>query len=56
MARLGDFFRLGLPRCAAPGTQGNQSRHYEMDNLAGQELGKSVAQAFIARAQNDGSQ
>ena len=30
--------------------------HYEMDNLAGKELGKSVAQAFISRAQSDGSQ
>lgn len=30
--------------------------HYEMDNQAGKELGKSVAQVFIARAQNDGSQ
>lgn len=25
--------------------------HYEMDNLAGKELGKSVAQVFISRAQ-----
>ena len=30
--------------------------HYEMDNLAGRELGKSVAGAFISRAQSDGSQ
>ncbi|NOT60839.1 MAG: phosphatase PAP2 family protein [Acidobacteria bacterium] len=30
--------------------------HYEMDNVAGVTLGKSVAQAFITRAQNDGSQ
>jgi hypothetical protein len=29
--------------------------HYQMDNLAGVELGKSVAQVFIARAENDGS-
>ena len=30
--------------------------HYEMDNLAGKELGKSIAQVFISRAQSDGSQ
>jgi membrane-associated phospholipid phosphatase len=30
--------------------------HFEMDNQAGKELGRFVAQAFIARAQNDGSQ
>jgi PAP2 superfamily len=30
--------------------------HYQMDNLSGVELGKSVAQVFIDRAQNDGSQ
>ncbi len=30
--------------------------HYQMDNLAGNELGKSVAQVFISRAQSDGSQ
>jgi membrane-associated phospholipid phosphatase len=30
--------------------------HYQMDNVAGVELGKSVAQLFIARAQSDGSQ
>jgi membrane-associated phospholipid phosphatase len=30
--------------------------HYEMDNLAGKELGKSVAQVFIERAQCDHSQ
>ena len=30
--------------------------HYQMDNVAGVALGKSVAQVFIARAQNDGSQ
>ncbi len=30
--------------------------HYEMDNQAGKELGKSVAQAFISWARNDGSQ
>jgi membrane-associated phospholipid phosphatase len=30
--------------------------HYQMDNLAGVELGKSVANVFITRAQNDGSQ
>ena len=30
--------------------------HYQMDNMAGVELGKSVAQLFIGRAQSDGSQ
>jgi membrane-associated phospholipid phosphatase len=30
--------------------------HYQMDNLSGVELGMSVAQVFIARAQSDGSQ
>lgn len=30
--------------------------HYEMDNQAGVKLGMSVAQVFIERAQNDGSQ
>lgn len=30
--------------------------HYQMDNLAGVQLGKSVAQVFISRAQSDGSQ
>jgi membrane-associated phospholipid phosphatase len=30
--------------------------HYEMDNAAGKELGKSVAQVFISWAQRDGSQ
>jgi membrane-associated phospholipid phosphatase len=30
--------------------------HYQMDNLAGHQLGKSVAELFIARAQTDGSQ
>jgi membrane-associated phospholipid phosphatase len=30
--------------------------HYQMDNAAGVQLGKSVAQVFISRAQNDGSQ
>jgi membrane-associated phospholipid phosphatase len=30
--------------------------HYEMDNVAGVQLGKSVAQVFISWAQNDGSQ
>jgi membrane-associated phospholipid phosphatase len=28
--------------------------HFEMDNVVGVQLGKDVAQAFIARAQNDG--
>lgn len=45
----------------AVGAEAGDSRiwagiHYEMDNLAGKELGKSVAQVFIARAQSDGSQ
>jgi hypothetical protein len=30
--------------------------HYQMDNVAGGQLGKSVAGVFIAWAQNDGSQ
>jgi membrane-associated phospholipid phosphatase len=30
--------------------------HYQMDNVAGVNLGKSVAQVFISRAQTDGSQ
>ena len=30
--------------------------HYPMDNVAGVELGKSVAQLFITWAQSDGSQ
>jgi len=30
--------------------------HYQMDNVSGVNLGKSVADVFIARAQNDGSQ
>ena len=30
--------------------------HYEMDNVSGKQLGKSVAQVFIEWAQNDGSQ
>ena len=30
--------------------------HYPMDNIAGVQLGQRVAQAFIARAQSDGSQ
>ena len=30
--------------------------HYQMDNLAGVQLGNSVAQFFIARAQSDGSE
>jgi membrane-associated phospholipid phosphatase len=30
--------------------------HYQMDNAAGVQLGKSVAQVFITRAQSDGSQ
>ena len=30
--------------------------HYQMDNAAGVQLGKSVAEVFIARAESDGSQ
>jgi membrane-associated phospholipid phosphatase len=30
--------------------------HFPMDNVAGVQLGKSVAQVFVARAQSDGSQ
>jgi hypothetical protein len=30
--------------------------HYPMDNVAGMNLGKSVAQVFVSWAQNDGSQ
>ena len=30
--------------------------HYQMDNVAGVQLGKSVAEVFIARAQSDGSE
>ena len=30
--------------------------HYQMDNLSGQQLGRSVAQKFIAWANSDGSQ
>ena len=30
--------------------------HYPMDNVAGVQLGRSVAQVFISWAQNDGSQ
>ena len=30
--------------------------HYQMDNLAGSQLGKSVAGLFIVRAETDGSQ
>ncbi len=30
--------------------------HYQMDNLAGVQLGKSVAEVFTSRAQTDGSQ
>jgi membrane-associated phospholipid phosphatase len=45
----------------AVGTEAGNSRiwagiHYQFDNQAGNQLGKSVAQVFIARAQNDGSQ
>jgi membrane-associated phospholipid phosphatase len=43
------------------GTEAGDSRiwagiHYQMDNLAGVQLGRSVAQVFITRAQSDGSQ
>jgi len=45
----------------ALGKEGGDSRiwggiHYPMDNEAGVQLGKSVAQVFITRAQTDGSQ
>ena len=45
----------------AVGKEGGDSRiwagiHYPMDLAAGTQLGKSVAQLFIARAQADGSQ
>lgn len=45
----------------AVGNEAGDSRiwagiHYQMDNLAGRELGKSVAQALISRSQSDGSQ
>ena len=45
----------------AVGKEGGDSRiwagiHYQMDNVAGVQLGKSVAQVFISWAQNDGSQ
>ena len=30
--------------------------HYQMDNLSGVQLGKSVAEVFVAWAQSDGSQ
>jgi membrane-associated phospholipid phosphatase len=45
----------------AVGTEAGNSRiwagiHYQMDNVAGVNLGKSVAQVFISRAQSDGSQ
>ena len=45
----------------AVGKEGGDSRiwagiHYAMDNLAGVELGRSVAGVFIAWAQSDGSQ
>jgi hypothetical protein len=30
--------------------------HHEMDNLAVKQLGESVAELFIARAESDGSQ
>src|SRR5437762_13375020 len=45
----------------AVGKEGGDSRiwagiHYQMDNVAGVQLGKSVAQVFITRAQSDGSQ
>jgi membrane-associated phospholipid phosphatase len=43
------------------GKEGGDSRiwagiHYEIDNVAGVELGKSVAGVFIERAKHDGSQ
>jgi membrane-associated phospholipid phosphatase len=49
----GDFIR-------AVGKEAGDSRiwagiHYPMDNAAGVQLGRSVAQVFIMRAQNDGA-
>ncbi|MGH9902012.1 MAG: hypothetical protein ACRD68_09400 [Pyrinomonadaceae bacterium] len=51
--------RAGFIR--AVGKEAGDSRiragiYYEMDNLAGKEWGRSVAQVFISRAQSDGSQ
>ena len=45
----------------ALGKEGGDSRiwagiHYQMDNVAGVDLGKSVAQVFIDWAESDGSQ
>src|SRR5437867_1417112 len=45
----------------AIGAEAGESRiwagiHYPMDNVAGKQLGKSVANVFISWAQNDGSQ
>jgi len=45
----------------AVGNEAGESRiwagiHYPMDNVAGKQLGKSVAEVFISWAQNDGSQ
>jgi len=45
----------------AVGTEAGDSRiwagiHFPMDNVAGVQLGKSVAQVFISWAQSDGSQ
>jgi membrane-associated phospholipid phosphatase len=51
--------RAGFAR--ALGKEAGDSRlwaglHYQMDNVAGVNLGKSIAAVFIARAQQDGSQ
>jgi len=45
----------------AVGAEAGQSRiwagiHFPMDNVSGMQLGKSVAEVFIAWAQSDGSQ
>ena len=65
------FFALALATFAAQsaradfiravGREAGDSRiwagiHFEMDNQAGKQLGKSVAGVFISRAQEDGSQ
>jgi membrane-associated phospholipid phosphatase len=45
----------------AVGKEGGDSRiwagiHFQIDNAAGVELGKAIAQVFVTRAQSDGSQ
>ena len=58
---LGYLFPRDADAFAALGERAAESRiwagiHYQMDNLAGSQLGKSVAGLFIARAETDGSQ